>query len=476
MKFKIYNSFEEVSHDVNPIHVSQEYAINTQFKNKIYHGVNLLICSLDRILKYYGSEKKIVKLKALFKAHVITSNEKILNIELIKVNGSCIHFVTREGAKDIIDCEIYLEEKAEDYYLSKDTSFAPDTSIIDNNHTMLISLMGVIQETIYEPCFDKLTKYLNNIHNNKKLVTELSFISYLIGMKIPGLHSILASIAWQDTNIRVNNIYKYYLKKFRSASNYGEICLLTNVESNIYAKIGFLVRPKVEYREYSNSLVENIQTKYASIAFKKILVIGSSKGIGLEIFSILAHNNNNIIGTYRTISEELSTRLPTLNAVNPSATLLRLQVPEDLNQLPLDDIDVVFYLATPQIISDDSMISYGKLKVFLDSYCDCVHKIVSSMNSSCSSADARKQRKIIVIPSSTAIEKSPKNMREYAMAKSLSEQYYKELNNDYPFIEFIAPRLSRTSTVQTLSVLDKSISAYESAAKLLDSVVDYYRK
>ena len=67
-------------------------------------------------------------------------------------------------------------------------------------------------------------------------------------------------------------------------------------------------------------------------------------------------------------------------------------------------------------------------------------------------------------------------MREYAMAKSLAEQYYKELNNDYPFIEFIAPRLSRTSTVQTLSVLDKSISAYESAAKLLDTVVDYYRK
>ena len=112
---------------------------------------------------------------------------------------------------------------------------------------------------------------------------------------------------------------------------------------------------------------------------------------------MLAHNNNNIIGTYRTISEELSTRLPTLNAVNPRASLLRLQLPEDLNQLPLDNIDVVFYLATPQIISDDLMISYGKLKVFLDSYCECVHKIVSSMHSSCSSTDDRKQRKIIVI-------------------------------------------------------------------------------
>ena len=59
-------------------------------------------------------------------------------------------------------------------------------------------------------------------------------------------------------------------------------------------------------------------------------------------------------------------------------------------------------------------------------------------------------------PSTVAISERPSDMVEYTLAKAMGESTLKTLINEFPDIKFSAPRLPRTTTDQTASLLSVS--------------------
>ena len=79
--------YANVSGDFNPIHLDYEYAKNTEFKNKIVHGM-LLISNINEIMfKNFNQHwNKNCSLKIKFRSPLFVNSKLITNIKIKKID------------------------------------------------------------------------------------------------------------------------------------------------------------------------------------------------------------------------------------------------------------------------------------------------------------------------------------------------------------------------------------------------------
>jgi len=79
--------YANVSGDFNPIHLDYEYAKNTEFKNKIVHGM-LLISNINEIMfKNFNQHwNKNGSLKIKFRSPLFVNSKLITNIKIKKID------------------------------------------------------------------------------------------------------------------------------------------------------------------------------------------------------------------------------------------------------------------------------------------------------------------------------------------------------------------------------------------------------
>ncbi len=81
------SNYANVSGDFNPIHLDDEYAKNTEFKNKIVHGM-LLISNINEImyLNFDDNWNKKGSLKINFRRPLFVNSKLITNLKIKKID------------------------------------------------------------------------------------------------------------------------------------------------------------------------------------------------------------------------------------------------------------------------------------------------------------------------------------------------------------------------------------------------------
>tara|TARA_Y100000817_G_scaffold304561_1_gene287709 strand:- start:1001 stop:1390 length:390 start_codon:yes stop_codon:yes gene_type:complete len=81
------SDYANVSGDFNPVHLDDEYAKNTEFKNKIVHGM-LLISNINEImyLNFNDNWNKKGSLKIKFRSPLFVNSKLITNLKIKKID------------------------------------------------------------------------------------------------------------------------------------------------------------------------------------------------------------------------------------------------------------------------------------------------------------------------------------------------------------------------------------------------------
>ena len=269
-------------------------------------------------------------------------------------------------------------------------------------------------------------------------------LSYLVGMECPGLHSLFSSLAVdltpvdrQEMGYTVTEIDdRFRLVRLR-------------VGGSGLAGIVEAFARQAPVRQLS---IEAAATHVSrgEFAGQHPLIIGGSRGLGELTAKLIAAGGGQPVITYargaadaEAVRQEIAgfgggCAIMPYDATQPAAA--------QLERLPSHPTEL-YYFATSQIFR-------RKLTLFdADLLRDFMAIYVSGFYDLCAALAARSAGRLSAFyPSSTAVEQRPRDMTEYAMAKSAGEALAADMTRFMPRVRVTVTRLPRLPSDQTTTV------------------------
>ena len=455
--------FSELSKDFNPIHLEKDYLSDTQFDENLQFGANILLSVLENIISK----------KELFISEINCEFLKPFKINsTLHLNFKDNIYSISDNDKTLATFNIKFSNKKNILKQSnKLTSYKLDSRINALKENDLIGLIGKEKYFYYSLNYNKaenlypfLTKFCFS------LIPDICFVSFLVGMRIPGEHSILSKIDYKFSNNQninsTQNRYNVKLTKYRKAASYGTL-LISSILSNM--KVNFFLRPNIKtLKSNVESLILNkkVDSKYKKLSF---LVLGGSKGIGLDIATHMASLGLEVEVTYKNQKKFLKDRLNLLREKDIFFKTIHYDNSKE-NNINFQDYDVIINCITPKIMrGEKDTISLKLFNDFSANYLGDLISITKYLSNS-------NKKHLLVLPSSNAINDIPIGMIEYAGAKAAMEIIAEGIEKIFSNIKIIYPRLERVRTSQTLSIINKGISSGQAAIELSDLILKNIEK
>ena len=427
--------FSNFSGDYNPIHLCDVYARKTIYGQIIVHGMNILFWSLDSILKekinfrsikvkflkpafldemlycYWHEEQKIIYIK---NRYTLICKIKLKLCAIFKPNKHKIKILKR--SKFPQNTDIFKFKK----FIKYEFGFCGDEISIYNIYSNLRENLGL------------------------EVLKEIGFLSYIVGMKFPGLYSLFLTA---DINFKINNDLQFFkISKTDKRINY----IWTEFKGkSIYGCLESMLRPKEK-----NGLENKVIKKYIKPdEFKNFnsLVIGGSRGIGNLVTRIIANGGGKVHFTYHKGKEESDTINKSFSKNNNVQKAIKLNILNNFEISKLRDIPTlnsIFYFPSPKIIKswnkkhDESLLKIYKLYYFRQ-----FRVIVNELSTI-------NEKRIFFYPSTILINKNEAGFNSYIKAKMLGEKFCS--NNRNKNIKFYYPRLPKLLTDQNNDFYNKS--------------------
>ena len=283
----------------------------------------------------------------------------------------------------------------------------------------------------------------------------------IVGMHCPGLHSLFSELQLDfDDSPDVTDDLEF------TVSSYDERFRLATIDVRGGGATGQLrafERPKPQEQASVSSLAHLVDS--AEFAGQRALVVGGSRGIGEIAAKLLATGGAEVCLTYRSGSadaQKIVEDILTLPAA--SARSLRFDATAGADEL----VDALagwsptrlLYFATPPIFrprhAGYSSALYAEFSsVYVSAFADLFYALVPSGH-----------LEYVLYPSSVAVEDTPRELVEYAVAKAAGETLCNYLSKTDPGIDFRIPRLPRLPTDQTANVF--GIAAVDPVPLMLD--------
>ncbi|BEK36702.1 hypothetical protein B11476_04050 [Campylobacter coli] len=426
--------FSKLSGDFNPLHLDEEFAKNSYYSKQIIYGIYQVFLTLENFFKKNQKNIKIQKIKTSFINPLFKDED--FNLKPIKSKNKFskkYEITNKSKILSKIDFEFQEESKSDNPY----------ENVLFNKYDSISNPLpkekNIKEElkynsTIFKQLFPLCATYLN-----PQNIAILLASTRVVGMKIPGLHSIYSSLNLNFSNDNIENkqlIYNY--EKHHSIE-----CYLIDFISPCKGSIKAFIRPQLVENLNYKSLVLKYPNILESKNFKeqKALVVGASSGLGNTCAKILALGGAKILATYHTKS--IQENIPNCNflqynALKPSKI--------SIEKIKKFNPTHIYYFATPKISIQGNKLDRKILFNFLDYYIFGLEKILSFTNPIfCLSSS-----------SSSFVEDLPLDMKEYSIAKAAMEIYMKYLKKTKN-IEIQTPRFPRAKTNQTLSLIPQNL-------------------
>jgi hypothetical protein len=422
--------FAAFSADANPIHVDEVLARRSMIGKCIVHGIHGLMYALESLKKHSDIKVKSFEAKFLKPIPLDTLIDLFWNAEknkLIIANKNIVFTSIAIEINEIIQ---------KDYLFDLETG---DPLTSPRNLTLEQCQEFEEQKLVYRGDIisgQNLFPYFFKCYG-ESIAAEIASTSEIVGMEIPGLHSLFLSIKGMIHKKESNPFYKIL-----NCSRFGVMQLVMK---------GQYLKCEIDAfysRNSSQALkIQQVSKSIQSNEFNKVnaLIIGGSRGLGELTAKIISCGGGNSTITYnsgRIDAEEVQQEITEWGGF---CDIAQLNIADSFS-LPYQEYNQIYYFPTPKIIVEDPSneetdVFQGYKLYYVDGFSNLL-KIILEKNSKAS----------IFYPSTTFANNPPKSFLSYVKAKLMGESLCREFE-EKEGMRIFYPRLPRLPTDQTLGLV-----------------------
>lgn len=448
--------FAKLSNDFNPIHVDSLYAWRSMFGKQLVHGIHQVLICLEDLAKNINEKIFISKISAKFE-YPAGVNE-IISIDNINFSETYSEYVIKnERGLTLTTIKVNYKKKSFNDVKFKriDYSMSPlePTNFAKEN---------LVEPLYYDKTFFKELFTYSSFYVSPVNLAVLLASTRIVGMKYPGLNSIYNAFTFEfNENANLSNSIHYSVSDKHITLNMLNIKL---DDTFIHGQIKAFIRPVAP--KYKTLKELNGLLPVNSFKNQRALIIGGTRGIGLQCLRLLATAGASTMFTYFKNSNEADKIVEEF--ANESINTNYLQV--DVSNLSKESLETIkafnptsiYYFATPKILSNNSNLDENLLQKFISYYVIGLDKILVNLKSEI--------KPLIFVPSTVYLDEKPTNLSEYVIAKSASEMFLKLLEKKG--YKIYNPRFPKVSTEQTMSLFkQKTVEPEEVLLKELQSMI-----
>jgi len=439
--------FAAASGDYNPMHVDAMFSRRTQAGAPVVHGLHLLLWTLDSLAANHPNLPPVRKVRVQF--YKFAYLNELARVELVQQRSESMRL--QVAVERAVRIKVHLEfgdsqEELPIWIDSAHTEFPRHPEALDMPFSSFQGQSGLLplqaEAGLQASMFPFATRWLG-----PRAVAALMASTHLVGMVIPGLHSVYSELAVRRCVDDPGNPWLAF--RVQEADPRFRTVDFEVGGGGFTGTINAVARTPPVTQATIESLTQLIAPNQFANAVA--LIIGGSRGLGELTAKIIAAGGGKPIITWligRSDAEKVADEIRT--AGRDCETLAydaRKSAAPQIASL-VDAPTHMYYFATPAIFRPQTRIyDPERLRDLLTVYVDGFSDLVLELLTRCPNLS-------VFYPSSVAVTERPDGMLEYTMAKATGEILCEEMKSAIGPARITQVRLPRLPTDQTASVVE----------------------
>lgn len=438
--------FAALSGDCNPMHMDAAAARRLITGKPVVHGVHVFLTALEFWDAEAGTSPDLID--CTFK-NPINVGDSVSFRQWVDWNGNVVLDASVNG---LVCAQVTLSagglpEPAFPAFPAPPEPLSPDRPLdlepsaqVDRAYRLALTAGS------HAARFPKSCRLLG-----ENAVAAIAALSAFVGMVCPGLHSVFSSFGFRPRHpARDEKALDFFVRKYDARFSVFEILFDGCIRGTIRA----FQRPPPQVQPGVAEIAARVRA--GEFAGTRSLIIGGSRGLGELTAKILAAGGGKVALTYAAgvdDARQIQAQIAAMRRGECHIQQLDLtQDAMDLGEIDPEELDVVYFFATPRIYRKKAEVfDAGLFAEFSLYYLKRFHELCVLLER------RRSDRKVkVYVPSTVFIAERPKGMAEYAMAKAAAEILAEEINRTFAKVSVVSTRLPRLSTDQTASIFKLS--------------------
>lgn len=432
-------AFAEATGDVNPMHMDARLARRTLAGGAAVHGVHAALWALDLCAASHRFDQ-LSALQMRFERFVLVGDRTEIAVHAADARQLRLA-VSADGVRAMTIQATFSAQRTHAEPIDAAGAAIP-LEPIPLEPSALAGMTGAFR--LRDPmAITALAPHLARAIGPAR-VAALGGLSTLVGMIVPGLHSILSKIDVTLTDDVRGPILAYAVKRVQP--------LLQSVTAQTHgpgleARVESFVRPRPVERESLHALAALVRPgEFSGVS---ALVVGGSRGLGATTAQLLAAGGGDVCITYASGAAEAEAIAREIRDGGGRCQVLRYDAARaaapQLEALGLRP-NQLYHFATPRIFRQ-------RRAPFEPS---CFEEMMRLYNYAfyevCLLCLERTGQVAAFYPSTSAIDEAPRDALEYVMAKTAGETLAAAMARTIPNLRIEIERLPRVKTDQTATI------------------------
>jgi len=453
--------FAMASGDYNPVHVDPVAARRLITGGTVIHGMRTLLWMIEQHFSTEGAG--FSRLDAYF-ARPVRPNEHLELLRQVSEDDAGMRLELLRDGEMVVALTLEGNEVAPLHSASAPGRLA-ESSPADLTFASLKGMSG--QTPLGWASADVHSTFPLAVHRLGEVrIAAIMALSRLVGMQVPGLHSIFTGINISLDDDSASSAIEW---KVSRASVPVAPIRLSIAGCGLRGHADAIFRP-LPVRQAQMSDLEVFVTAGEFIG-QRALVIGGSRGLGELVAKLVVVGGGEATISYSAGESDAQRVVAEIKARGGRCSAIQFDV-TDKNALPvlLDRFDQppthVYYFPTPRIAKRaTSGLDAEALQQFINVYVTCFDRVVMALS------ELEKVQIRVFFPSTSFVDDIPAGFAEYTAAKAAGELHCAYLNRILGNVAILWRRLPKLGTDQTASLIPQSVgSALEAMLAVVRSL------
>jgi hypothetical protein len=441
--------FAALSGDFNPIHLDELCARRTLAGAPIVHGVHLLLWGLEILASDSNLPLPVGALNYRFRNRVYLGDRVDTGVE--HRSGQHVRLKAVARTREVLALDLMPADPSRERI---DTALTADPPEALQLSACELALEDIRDQTGTLPFASRPLRYAETFPHAARLlgaprVAALGCSSYLVGMVVPGLHSLYNGAHWHlhagDPTVdalryRVSSLDPRFRRVQIEVAGPGLSGTITAVS-----------RPPPVQQPRMSALASRVTA--GEFSSHSALIVGGSRGIGEVTAKLIAAGGGRVCITYARGESDARRVAAEISRAGGQCEVIAYDVGRDARE-QLRELAAsythIYYFATPGIAHRASSPGAGdRLQEFNRFYLHGFRELVMAAKA------LRPQGFAVFYPSTVYIQQHPPGMTEYAMSKAAGEVQCADMARVLPEVKILVERLPRLLTDQTAEVIQQ---------------------